>query len=209
MINWFRNFGKKEETNSINIDELSPDKLEYDISVPVNRIMKHYDKKKKNIVIIDDSRGIVSVLEDFLIEVEKTGNINIEDYNILTFYDKYAPFVLKKTLEDLGVEKIDYAIVDIVLPGKLREHGVYQKLDGIDVSILLNKEYKCNNLCFFTGNVVSEHVAYIKDKVIKFNEIFDGDIRDYIIFKGDNDGEETIKKLSNLFTDKEYILKEK
>lgn len=187
------------------IEYLSPSRQSFDISIPIERIIKKFDRNKKNIVIIDDSRGIVSVIEDFLKELEKDG-INLEDYNILTFYDKYAPFVLKKTLEFLEPISIDFAIIDIVLPGKINNNNKYERMDGIDIAILLNSKYNCRNACFFTGNVVSEHVSYIKDKIQKFENYFDNNIVDNIIFKGDNDGAETIESFRKLLSEEAFTL---
>ena len=122
LIAWLQAFQKEEH----NIDQISSNMEEVDLNIPVNRIINNYNPNKKTIIIIDDSKGIISVIEDFLKEVELNKDINLNDYNILTFYDKYAPFVLKETLETLSENyniKIDYAIIDIVLPGKIRVDG--------------------------------------------------------------------------------------
>lgn len=202
LIKWLQKFQEED----INLESISSHREDLDISVPVNRIIKDFDYSKKNIIIIDDSRGIVSVVEDFVREVEKKGTIDLDDYNVLTFYDKYAPFVLQETLERLEPIKVEFAIVDIVLPGKLKVDDAYVRLDGVDVAVLLNEKYDCNNLCFFTGNVVSEHIGYIKDKIIKFKNFFGTDIQDYIIFKGDNDFSITINRLDDLFSKKDFNL---
>lgn len=206
MIKWL--FNKFFIKNKLDVPmNLNFNISEYDLNIPIDRIINNYDKNKKNILIIDDSRGIVSVIEDFINEVQRNKSINLSEYNILTFYGKYSSFVLEKTLNVLSPITIDYAIIDIVLPGKIKRNNETVKMDGIDISILLNSQYNCNNFCFFTGNVVSEHIEYINEKVVKFSDFFNTDIRNYIIFKGDKDGSETINKLSKLFDKTMYSVK--
>lgn len=201
VFSWFKWLHKE----SIDISNMIPTEEEADtIPIPINRIINTHDINKNNIIIIDDSPGIVSVLEDFIKEVEKNGDINLDDYNVMTFSDKYAPFVLKRTLEELDLKKVDFAIIDIILPGKMKQGEKYFKLDGVDVAILLYEKYGCTNFVFFTGNIISEYVDYIKEKVDKFEDVFNKDIRDFIIFKGDKDATDTVKELGKLFKKEKY-----
>lgn len=180
--------------------ELLPEKGDYDFSLPVKRVIENFDPAKKNLVIIDDSKGIVSVVQDMLEELHKEGRINIEEYNVLPFFDKYAPFVMEETLNELGDIKVDLAIIDIILPGKMKRDGKYFKKDGVDVAHVLNRKYGCENFVFFTGNVVSEYIEFIREKVERFHKYFGKHIKEHMIFKGDNDdGESTKFEFERLF----------
>jgi len=211
LFNIIKALFKKKEVEvmaeCVDMSRICADKHEVDLKIPIERIINEYDPAKKNIIIIDDSRGIVSIIEDIINDIEKEGIINLDEYNILTFYDKYAPFVLKRTLESIDIDKIDYAIIDIVLPGKMNLGDKLTRLDGIDVAILLNEEYKCHNLCFYTGNVISEYVDYIKLKVNKFENNFDEKIDRFIIFKGNKNYQETKADIVKLFKKEEFQLK--
>ena len=176
-----------------------------ELKIPVKRILENYDATKKTIVIIDDSRGIVSIVEDFLKKAEESNLINLADYNILSFYDECAPFVLKETLKVINPE-VEFAIVDIVLPGKVREEDSFVRMDGVDVAELLHKNYRCDSFIFFTGNVVSEYVDYMQDKVVRFEKIFDKKIDDFIVFKSDGVDDHIMKTLRGLFKKKRFKL---
>jgi CheY-like chemotaxis protein len=177
--------------NTVQIEHKSknllPTRQEYDIKIPRQRIIAEFSKEKNNILIIDDSRGIVSIVEDMIRDIGKDKEtLNLDNYNILSFFDRYAPFVLKETLETLKPLSIEYAVIDIMLPGKIKVEGVSTRMDGVDVAILLHSEYGCENFIFFTGNTLAEYVDYISDKMHKFKDYFNKDMEDYIIFKGAN-----------------------
>lgn len=166
---------------------LLPTRQEYDIKIPRQRIISEYIRENNNILIIDDSRGIVSIVEDMIYEIGKDASIlDVSKYNILSFFDRYAPFVLKETLDTLKPLEIEFAIIDIMLPGKIKVDGMNTRMDGVDVAILLNTEYNCKNFIFFTGNTLAEYVDYISDKMDKFKAHFNKDMEDFIIFKGAN-----------------------
>lgn len=181
----------------INFEELLPEKSATHLRLPVDRIIQNYDDSKPSIVIIDDSRLILSMVEDYLERL----NITEEKYNILKFFGMYAPFVLDETLQELekqGLTKIEYAIIDIVLPGKVKHGNTYLKMDGIDVSILLNERYKCQKFLFFSGNVLNVYIDFIQEKVDKFFDHFKRDLRKYIVIKTNGD-EYIINKFGKLF----------
>lgn len=186
MFNFFSK--NKIKTESVNYAELMLEREVKTLRLPYDRIIQHYDPAKKSVVIIDDSSLVLSMVQDYL----KILGITEEKYNIFQFYGVYAPFVLKETLNELkeqGLTKIDHAIVDIVLPGKLQntETGKYEKMDGIDVAILLNKHYCCNSLLFFSGNILNAYLEFIEEKINKFKKHFTFDLRKYIVVKTTKD----------------------
>jgi len=188
-IRIFRSYFKDNNDNKDNIyDNLIPkNKSKFNFENQDKEILKNYVPGKKNIIIIDDSPGIISIVVDMLEELHSNKKINLHEYNILKFYGKFAPFLLEYTLEKNNITKIDYAIIDIILPGRLKIDGIQKRLDGIDTAILLNKQYNCNNFVFYTGNVVSEYIDFIKEKVDRFYDFFGIHIKEQIIFKGEGD----------------------
>ena len=180
-----------------------PERMDTIINIPKNRLINDFDPTKKNILIIDDSKGVISIVEDYISEC----NINLDDFNILTFYDTYAPFVMINTLKELesrGLTKIDYAIIDIVLPGKIKQDNSYIRLDGIDVAKILHETYDCHNLCFYTGNIVNMYVEFIKHKTDAFYDYFKRSISDFLIFKTSGSEEEVKSDFCNLLTKHKY-----
>lgn len=180
--------GKSADLQVIKEDlgQLLPTKTSYNIEIPWDRLIKNFDYNKKTIVLIDDSKMILTLLQDYLTTI----GLHLEDYNILDFYSIYAPFVLRDTLKELAKNpsfKVDYAVVDIVLPGKIKDSQNYIKMDGIDVAKILHDMYKCRNFKFFSGNVLNHYIDYIQEKVVKFEEYFGKDLYTYIILKNEDD----------------------
>lgn len=188
-----------------NYNSMLPAKYSIDLKLPQERIVSNYNPELPTIVIIDDSKGIVSIVEDYLHEC----GLQSESFNILSFFGQMAPFVLLQTLsmlKDKGLNKVDYAIIDIVLPGKIKQDDKYIKMDGIDVSILLNKEYKCNNFVFYTGNIVNTYVEFIKLKSDKFFNYFNKNIEDYLIFKSNDADKDVIENFCSLLKGIKYSI---
>jgi len=187
---------------TINIStKLIPETDKVSLSVPIKRLIENYDLTKKNILIIDDSKGIISMINDFLDEC-----LNVKDYNVLSFFQKYAPFIMMKTFSQMNMKSIDFAIIDIVLPGKMQIKNKYVKYDGIDVAIYLYEKYNCKNFLFYTGNLNGEFSDYFEEKSEKFEKYFGRDIHDFIVYKGDYDGDKTITEFKKLFSGEKYTL---
>jgi CheY-like chemotaxis protein len=160
-------------------------------------LISKFNKNKPTILIVDDSKGIVSIVEDYIQE-----EIDVTEYNILTFFGDYAPFVMKETLDKLntvhGLNKIDYAIIDIVLPGKFKENDQLVRIDGVDVAIYINGQFNCTNFVFYTGNILNAYIEFIEAKVMKFKEYFGESLKDYMILKISSE-EKTKEKFTRLF----------
>jgi CheY-like chemotaxis protein len=188
-----------------NFNKMLPNKYEIDLKLPQERIVSNYKPELPTIIIIDDSKGIVSIVEDYLQEC----GLQSESFNILSFFGQMAPFVLSQTLDMLkekGLTKVDYAIIDIVLPGKIKKGDKYIKMDGIDVSILLNSKYNCNNFVFYTGNIVNTYVEFIKLKSDKFFSHFNKNIDDYLIFKGNDSDRDVVENFCSLLKGIKYSI---
>jgi CheY-like chemotaxis protein len=201
---WF--YAKKNHNELvIDITDIIPQKIEEDIKIPEVRIIDSFDSSKPSILIVDDQKGIISIIEDYMDEC----GINEKEYNILSFYGSHAAFVMQETLEKLiekGLTKLDIAVVDIVLPGKKKVDGKYTKCDGIDVVIWLNKHLNLTNFVFYTGNVVSAYVGFINEKTDKFQAYFNKDMKDHIIYKGTGSDETNIKEFCKLLKKEKYEL---
>lgn len=193
-------FEKKQKISSKDLLNLIPERKNDDIFLPLERVIKNYKPNLRTVLIIDDSRGITSILEEYISKNSQ------EEFNIVSFYGVNAPFIMEETLQILktkGLTKIDFAIIDIVLPGKRFKDNHILKWDGIDVSIFLSEEFDLKNFLFYTGNIVSNYVAFIKDKKEKFNQYFKTDIKDFILYKSENDVIIN-RELNSLLTKEKY-----
>lgn len=196
MFNLFGLFKRKKLCEDTSLEDLLPCRTTDDITLPVHRLVESYNVLKPTVLIIDDSVYVLDMVEDYLATI----GITSENHNVLRFYGVYAPFVMRDTLALINAKhglKIDYAIIDIVLPGKLKEHDQYSKMDGIDVAMLIDKEYSCKRMLFFSGNVLNTYVRFIEDKVRRFKEYFGKDLLDSIVFKTSTD-EEVISRFIEL-----------
>jgi CheY-like chemotaxis protein len=199
MFNFF-NIKKLLSSEPTNFNELMIERTTESISLPMERIVNRYDKDKPVVLIIDDSPLVLSMVTDYLNKI----GITEADYNIFKFYGLYAPFVMKETLiklTEIGLERIDYAIIDIVLPGKMKSATGYDKMDGVDVAILLDYKYKCKKFIFFSGNVLNMYIDFIHDKCEKFAAYFVRDLRDNIVIKTSTD-DEILERFGELFNRK-------
>lgn len=198
-------FGKKKLENEFEIDlkDILPEREDVELFVPEERLISKFDPSKHSILIIDDSKGIISIVEDYI----KVCKVDTSNYNVLTFFGVYAPFVMERTLDVLkqkGLNKIEFAIIDIVLPGKIKIEDKNIKKDGIDVAISLNTHFSCNNFCFYTGNILQAYEEFAKEKEQKFKKKFHKDLKDFIIFKGDGSDENVIKEFCKLLAKEKY-----
>jgi hypothetical protein len=183
------NLFRSKSTEKLNYESLIPEKAPEEILLPLKRIVETFDFSKPSIVIIDDSELYLTLVEEYL----EASDITKENHNILKFYGLYAPFVLQDTLKILkekGLEKIESAIIDIVLPGKINVNNKYLKMDGVDVSIFLNKEFKTTDFFFLSGNILNLYVEYIQEKSNKFYSYFNVALNSLIVPK--NCSDETI-----------------
>jgi CheY-like chemotaxis protein len=188
MLAWIKSFFKKEDQNTydISISDLIEERVDIPIFIPEDRIINNFYKNKPSILIIDDSKGMISIAEDYLLEL----HLDLNDYNVLTFYGINAGFVMIETLNVLknkGLEKIEFAIIDIVLPGKIHVDDSYRKMDGIDVAEHISSKYSCKNFLFYSGNTLNYYVDYIEEKIGKFDKIFNKNMRNFLVFKNETD----------------------
>jgi len=190
-------------------EDIMPYKNEVNIEPRVDEIVRAYLKhpKQKHVIIIDDSYGIVDVVKEYVHKIiDVNDDVNLNSIDILPFGGMHAPFILMEALQKLDLMRIDFAVIDIVLPGKMMVNGINTKYDGIDVAIHLNENYGCNNFVFYSGNVVSEYVEYIGEKMSKFEAHFGRNLRDFIIYKGDLNETQTIEEFTKLFKKEKYCI---
>ena len=204
----FFSFNKKPEVSkkhvpSLKTSDLIPETEEIELNIPYNRIIKNYNFNKETVLIVDDSKGIVEILKSTILNFVKNSNI-------ITFYNEHAGFILEKTLFQLNKTSkvtINTAIIDIILPGKIVEGNKQKRIDGIDIAILLNKKYNCNNFLFFTGNIGNEYLEFIKLKSVKFHDHFGKNLSDFILNKNNFDSDVFEIELKKLANQKDYSIK--
>lgn len=148
------------------------------------KIIDDYDPEKPSILIFDDNMGVVSFLEDDLIEVDEENKINLSEYNILKFSSQYAGFQLQAALKTYNGLNIQYGIFDLTLGG-----GVYDEkkgnivLDGVDAFISVQKMNPNLKYIFFTGNKLNPYIKKNKEIIEKFKAFNGSDISDHVLYK--------------------------
>ena len=187
---------KKEEKSVSSFDYLA---LNYDIN--------NFDPCKKTILIIDDSPGMINIIKEYI----DMAKFNRNDYNVITFTERYAPFAMMeglKLLECRGLRTVDYAFVDMVLPGKIDIDGKSVGMDGVDVSTYLYRKYNCKNtclLCLRSCDIEGKYGGFFKPKVEKFMKVFKKDMMNYILYK-ETSTNNFIMNISLLLNNQRYIL---
>ncbi len=141
-----------------------------------------YDLTKPGILIIDDNEGICSFMEDDLEELDLNGRINLDDYNVFTFYDKMCAYDLLGTLSrmDLNIKK---AIIDITYGGTVISEAGNIKLNGVDVFEVLYEMHPDLKYVFYTGNQMNYNIKVIGQAMRKYTKITGKKITDNILFK--------------------------
>jgi CheY-like chemotaxis protein len=182
----YKFLSNRQTFDDSSLDSLISERL-YETVATINyEVVDSYDPSKPSILIIDDSVLILSLVEDYLSECKATR----DSFNFLKFYGDCAPFNMKATLNKLiehGLSTINYAIIDIVLPGKALEDNAYQKMDGIDVAVYIHKQFNCNKFMFFSGNALNIYVDFIQEKVDKFKKYFNKDLSKFLLPKATED----------------------
>jgi hypothetical protein len=156
-------------------------RINVDVNIPIINI----DPSKKTLLIIDDSAGAVSFIQDDINHLHLQGNININDYNVLILTEKMCAFKLEGLLKKHKDLLIDYAIIDITLNGTSynNETGRYIKYNGVDVFEMIYNTNPNIEFTFYTGNKMNKHIKTNQKLMSKFKSIYGGDLVDHIIFK--------------------------
>jgi CheY-like chemotaxis protein len=168
-----------------------------------------FESYRQTILIIDDSPGMVEIIKEHL----TTLGYDKDNYNIVSFTGRCAPFSMingLKQLENLGLEKIDYAIIDLILPGKVDIENKMIGMDGIDVASYLDYRFNCKNSCIIHVegfDTESGYNLFFNKKIEKFRRLFRKDLKDFLLYK-EIKGENFIKELNLLFKEEKYILNE-
>jgi len=163
-----------------------------------------FDFNKETIFIIDDNPGIVSIIMDEFEYLEELGKLNLTDYNILSFTTKDAGFQYIATQEVYGTKlNIKYAIIDITLIGSIMTDKGNVILDGIDILGVLKQYNDLKSFIFFTGNNLNPYIKSNKEKIEKYNNLYDENIFEKIVFKASQQSEDESRILYNALFENE------
>lgn len=177
------------------------------INTTSNRYLKEVlekieiDQSKETILLLDDNVGVLSFLDDDLNTLNKEGQINLSDYNVLQLDGKLAAFKLRAILLSGQQLNIKYAILDITLGGTLfNDEGLNITLDGVDAYIDISKYYKDVNYLFYTGNKLNPYIKKNEMILKKFNDYTGENLEDHVLFKTSLNRKERLGYLSSFFT---------
>jgi len=193
MVGFFKNiFGKNNKNNDENNNESKEiNKIKFIEYIKRENILYNdeYDENKKNVLVMDDKKDIVDGVIDDMFILDDKKLIDINDYNIFTFYGKMAAFNIIEFLDKFeNYLKIDYAVLDIIVGGKRFKDGKKVILDGIDVAYELKKRYENVFVVFYTGCMIENeddllmNISYVE----KFKKYFGDSIYNYLISKSEN-----------------------
>jgi len=167
-----------------------------------NNWKKDFQSDKKIFLIVDDNKGIISIVDGLLNELHNEKRINLDEWNILKFDGSEAGLFFLKFLLKNEVEKIDAALVDITFGNILRIFGKNIKINGIHLVYFLKQKFPNMNFYFYTGNTLNEYIKYQKNMKDFFNEKFNEPIEKYLIQKMNTSDEKLKNYLEELFKGK-------
>ena len=145
--------------------------------------LSDYDLTKPGILIIDDNEGICSFMEDDLEELSDDNDINLEDYNVFTFFGRMCAYNLLATIQRHPNINIQKAIIDITYGGTVKTDNGNIKLTGVDVFEVLYEINPDVKYLFYTGNQMNTHIKTIDALMSKYTKITGKKITDNILFK--------------------------
>lgn len=142
-----------------------------------------FNREKETILLIDDDPGMVSFLEDDLIELHDSGFIDLGNYNLLKFSGPYAAFNFKSTQNKSHGLNVKYAIIDITIGGSLMTDRGNVKYNGIDVFKMISQYTKDFRYLFYTGNSLNTYIKSNKTLIEDFNSVSSDSIFQHVLFK--------------------------
>ena len=145
--------------------------------------LPEYDNTKESILIIDDSRGVISFMVDDVLQILGELGIPAEQYNILCFDGQYAAYHFIATSQAYKGLNITKAIIDITYDGIAKTASGNVQYNGVDVYEELHKYNPNAKFVFYTGNELNEAITHVRELVNKFHNIHGNTIRDYLWFK--------------------------
>ena len=157
------------------LDEYNPD---------AKRLTDEYCKivgnGKKNLLVVDDSVGIISLVKDAIDELGIT-----EEHNIIAFSSAYAGVAFEYFQRKCPV-KIDAAIIDLVFGGVVRHKDGTLKIEGMDVFRRVYERNPNVQFLFYTGNSLNRHMPKAKRIMDAFRDITGRDIGRYVLYKAEH-----------------------
>lgn len=142
------------------------------------KFTREYDPDKRNLMVMDDQKGMVHIFVD---ELESIEAFDVYDrFNIMPVDGVFSAFKVERYLAANPDIRFDIAFLDMTLGGII--DGV--EYDGIDVAIMLKKNNPYCEIQFLTGHIMNERVSIIFDYMTKFKTFFGEDIDDKIECNG-------------------------
>lgn len=201
MFNFLKKKKKEPEKNVVETIEDFSSPLNTDSQIDWMKQQKwisdNFDINKRNILIMDDRKEIISSMIDDLKSLDESIIFNLDYYNIISVATKMAGFHVLDILEKAPDIEIHYALLDIILGGKRVVDGKRRMVDGVDVALEIYKQHQNSEILFFTGCIIEDtnDPSHFKNK---FNKFTGEDIRDHIMTK-DISFEEELVQLSTFF----------
>jgi hypothetical protein len=162
---------------------------------------QYYNPNKRTFIIVDDNKGIISIIMDLLYELEDEGKIDLDKWNIISFTTKQAGIFLLKPILKKEFKRIDAALIDITFGNILRIKNKNIKINGLHLAYFLKKFYN-TKFYFYTGNTLNEYIR--NQKILKdfFKKELKRNLDDYVIHKTQTSEEELKEKLLKLLKDR-------
>ena len=164
--------------------------------IEFNKVMEQIsqiDPNKKNLLIIDDNTGLLSLIRDIL----KISGL-IDKLNIVSIETSYAGFIYKIMSKKTNII-FNYAIIDITFGGvAIDDLEGNLKYEGIMVFKDLYNKNKNLRYVFYTGNSLNKYVYSSKKIIDVFKAITGDDIHNHLIYKNEYPPSKLINIISNL-----------
>ena len=179
IVNYFKGNSDIKDFESIksSIDTVMNKK----INIEIPKLNSSVDKKKKNILIMDDSKGMVDVIKDDLVNISKLNNpFDLSNYNLIEASGIFAAFSVRDFLVS---NKIDIAILDISIGGVVFNNGINEELDEVDIAHMIISGNPKARIVICSGHTLNRKNPEIYKFINKFNSNFDRDISEYYVNK--------------------------
>jgi hypothetical protein len=168
-----------------------------------NQWKKFFNQNKKNnFLIIDDNKGIITLIKELIYELYLDKKIDLEKWNIIPFYDNQASVFLLKAIFNGELKNVKAALIDITYRNILRIENKNIKINGIHLAYFLKKFFPEIKFYFYTGNTLNEYIKSQKFSKEFFEKTFGQKIDNFIINKMNTSDEELKNFIIKLIKDK-------
>jgi len=174
LFDFFTKKKEKKKVEEIEFDYKRPEDINQEIveiDIPdIEFVVDNRDKNVPTILLMDDFKGMTTLLCDELKRVECCDIYS--NYNVAVATGDYAAFIVEKALSE-GL-KVDVAFLDITLGGVVNN----VEYDGVDVAIMIKDKYPDSLVKFVTGHTLNRKNPEIFQFIKKFEEHFNTNIED-------------------------------